>query len=191
MAYDQLPGFLSALRGEHGNAAAALEWTILSATRTDETLGAPWSEIDVERKIWTIPAARMKGATDHRVPLTDRMIEILQKRDRGTKFVFSGKNPSKKLPHEGMLKALKAIRPSTTVHGFRSTFRDWAAEQTSYPGDVIETALAHKVANKVEAAYRRSDLFEKRRRLMADWAAYCERKADPIPATVTRIGAGR
>ena len=172
LPYDQLPKFLSALRGEDGNAAAALEWTILSAARTDETLGAPWQEIDVDRKIWTIPAARMKAASDHRVPLTDRMVEILHALNRETKFVFSGKSPVKKLPHEGMLKVLKAIGPATTVHGFRSTFRDWAAEQTSYPSEVIEMALAHKVANKVEAAYRRGDLFERRRALMADWAAY-------------------
>ena len=113
------------------------------------------------------------------MPLTDRMIEVLEKLDRGTKFVFSGKNPTKKLPHEGMLKVLKAIRPATTVHGFRSTFRDWAAEQTAYPSDVVEMALAHKVASKVEAAYRRGDLFEKRRHLMADWATYCAK-----PSTV-------
>jgi integrase len=132
-----------------------------------------WFEIDAGKKVWTIPAARMKAASDHRVPLTDRAIEILEKLSRGTKFVFSGKNPNKKLPHEGMLKVLKTIEASVTVHGFRSTFRDWAAEQTAHPNEVAEMALAHKISSKVEAAYRRGDLFEKRRQLMADWAAYC------------------
>jgi integrase len=173
MPYDELPAFMARLREQSTRAAAALEWTILSVARTDETLGAPWSEIDVDRKVWTIPAARMKVPSDHRVPLTDRMLEIFEKLPSGTEFVFSGQNPDKKLPHEAMLKALKAIRALTTVHGFRSTFRDWAAEQTAYPNDVVEMALAHKVAGKTEAAYLRSDMFEKRRALMDDWAKFC------------------
>lgn len=115
----------------------------------------------------------MKAAVEHRVPLTDRLLEILENQSRDSKFVFSGKNPNKKLPQEAMLKVLKAIRPGITVHGFRSTFRDWAAERTSYPNHVVEMALAHAIGNKVEASYRRGDLFEKRQRLMADWAAYC------------------
>jgi integrase len=131
MPYDEVPAFMGELRRQSTRAAVALEWTILSVARTDETLGAPWSEIDVDRKVWTVPADRMKVPADHRVPLTDRMIEIFEKLPRGTTFVFSGQDPKKKLPHEAMLKTLKAIRPSTTVHGFRSTFRDWAAEQKS------------------------------------------------------------
>jgi integrase len=181
MPYDELPAFMGELRGKDGNAAAALEWTILSVARTDETLAAGWFEIDVDKKVWTIPAARMKAASDHRVPLTDRAIEILEKLSRGTKFVFSGKNPNKKLPHEGMLKVLKTIEASVTVHGFRSTFRDWAAEQTAFPNEVAEMALAHKISSKVEAAYRRGDLFEKRRALMADWAAYCSSRSGTAP----------
>jgi integrase len=173
MPYDELPAFMTRLREQSTRAAAALEWTILSVARTDETLGAPWAEIDVEKAMWTIPDVRMKVPADHRVPLTKRMLDILEQLPKGTNFVFSGENPKKKLPHEAMLKALKAIRPATTVHGFRSTFRDWAAEQTAYPNDVVEMALAHKVAGKTEAAYLRSDMFEKRRRLMADWATYC------------------
>jgi integrase len=173
MPYDEIPDFMGELRAQPGIAAAALEWTILAAARTDDTLGAAWPEIDFAKKVWTIPSARMKAATDHRVPLTDRMTEILKNQSRGTKFVFSGKNPDKKLPHEAMLKVLKAVRPSVTVHGFRSTFKDWCSEQTGYSNEVSEMALAHKIASKVEGAYRRGDLFEKRQRLMADWAAYC------------------
>ena len=105
--------------------------------------------------------------------LTERMIEILELQSRDTDFVFSGVNPTKKLPHEAMLKTLKAIGASVTVHGFRSTFKDWASEQTAYCNEVSEMALAHKISDAVEAAYRRGDLFEKRRRLMADWEDFC------------------
>ena len=118
-------------------------------------------------------ATRMKAEADHRIPLSDRMLELIGKLDRSTTFVFSGLNPNKKLPHEAMLKVLKAIWPSVTVHGFRSTFKDWASEQTAYSNEVSEMALAHKIHSKVESAYRRGDLFEKRRALMADWTAFC------------------
>jgi integrase len=114
----------------------------------------------------------MKADADHRVPLSDRTLEILAKVPIGGKFVFLSQ-AGKKLPHEAMLKALRAIRPGVTVHGFRSTFRDWAAEQTSYPNEVVEMALAHAIESKVEAAYRRGDLFEKRCRLMGEWAMFC------------------
>ncbi|WP_425904742.1 tyrosine-type recombinase/integrase [Nitrobacter sp. TKz-YC02] len=171
MPYDDLPGFVGKLRKERSIAAAALEWTILAAARTDDTLGFTWSEVDTEKGLWTIPAARMKADADHRVPLSDRMLEILDKLDRGTAFVFSGKTPKKKLAHVAMLKVLKAIQPGFTVHGFRSTFKDWASEQTAYSNEVSEMALAHKIPNAVEAAYRRGDLFDKRRRLMADWSS--------------------
>jgi integrase len=174
MPYDEVPSFMGKLRNEEGTtAAAALEWTNLAAARTDDTLGFTWPEIDTEKKVWTIPAARMKADADHRVPLSDRMLEILGKLDRGSMFVFSGRNPKKKLPHEAMLKVLKAIRASVTVHGFRSSFKDWASEQTVYANEVSEMALAHKIPSKVEGAYRRGDLFEKRRALMHDWAVYC------------------
>jgi integrase len=157
-------------------AARALEWTILSVVRSDNTFALTWEsgELDLEKKIWTIPAARMKAAADHRVPLTDRLVEIISGLSRDTKYVFSGENPKKKLPHEKMLKALKSIRPGFTVHGFRSSFKDWASEQTSYANEVSEIALAHAVGDRVENAYRRTDLFEKRRLLMEDWAAFCE-----------------
>jgi integrase len=183
MPYDELPGFMGKLRAKTGTPAAALEWTILTAVRSDNTFAATWSEIDLEKKVWAIPAQRMKADSDHRVPLTDRMIEILEKLDRGTTFVFAGQNPKKKLPHENMLKLLKALRPGLTVHGFRSTFKDWASEQTAYANEVSEMALAHTVGDKVENAYRRTDLFEKRRRLMADWAQYCA----SVPATSSKV----
>jgi integrase len=173
MPYDEVPGFMGKLRANEAVEARALEWTILAAARSDETFGADPVEIDTGKGVWTISAARMKADADHRVPLTDRMLEILAKLPAGGKFVFPSR-AGKKLPHEAMLKALRAIRPGVTVHGFRSTFRDWAAEQTSYPNEVVEMALAHAIESKVEAAYRRGDLFERRRRLMADWAAFCE-----------------
>jgi integrase len=173
MPYDELPGFMGKLRATTGTPAAALEWTILTAVRSDNTFAATWPEIDLEKKVWVIPAARMKANSDHRVPLTDRMVEILSKMGRATAIIFSGENPKKKLPHEKMLMVLKVLRPGLTVHGFRSTFKDWASEQTAYANEVSEIALAHKVGDKVENAYRRTDLFEKRRALMNDWAAYC------------------
>ncbi|WP_342728865.1 integrase arm-type DNA-binding domain-containing protein [Bradyrhizobium sp. B097] len=175
MPYAELPAFMAELRQDETVAARALEWTILSAVRSDNTFGLTWEagEVDAAKKCWTIPAERMKADADHRVPLTDRMLEILSGLSRDTKYVFSGENPKKKLPHEKMLKALKAIRPGLTVHGFRSTFKDWASEQTAYANEVSEMALAHAVGDKVENAYRRTDLFDKRRLLMEDWATYC------------------
>jgi integrase len=174
MPYGELPGFMRELQTKTAVGARALEWTVLAASRSDETRGALWSEIDIEKRIWTIPASRMKVDADHRVPLTERMLEILSSQPHNGALVFPGQGGSKKLSISSMWYLLRSIRSSSeTVHGFRSSFRDWAAEQTSYPSDVIEMALAHTITNKVEAAYRRSDLFEKRRGLMADWAAYC------------------
>ena len=175
MPYAELPAFMAELRELKTTAAAALEWTILSAVRSDNTFALTWEsgEIDLDKKVWTIPAERMKTDADHRVPLTYRMIEIVSGLSRETKYIFSGESPKKKLPHEKMLKALKSIRPGFTVHGFRSTFKDWASEQTAYANEVSEMALAHTVGDKVENAYRRTDLFEKRRLLMEDWAKFC------------------
>jgi integrase len=176
MPYTEVPGFICELRTKTAVGARALEWTILAAVRSEEALGAEWREIDAEKGIWTIPAARMKADADHRVPLTDRMIDILESVPRNGEYVFPGHNSSKRASGAVMWHLLRGIRSSSeTVHGFRSSFRDWAAEQTHYPSDVIEMALAHTIANKVEAAYRRGDLFEKRRQLMADWATFCGR----------------
>jgi integrase len=177
MPSGELPGFIRALRAEQGSAARALEFLILTAARTGEVAGATWSEIYTETAAWNIPAARMKGGREHRVPLCESAITILSglKAAAGSDgFIFSARKKAKPLPQRAMRTLLERMREGATVHGFRSTFRDWAAEQTSFASDVIEMALAHTVANKVEAAYRRSDLFEKRRALMREWGAFCE-----------------
>ena len=176
LPFAELPAFMAALREREGGVGPrALEFTILTAARTGETLGARWTEIDIEQKTWKIPADRMKASREHRVPLSDRAIEILQSMPRETNnpFVFIGSRRGG-LSNMAMAAVLKRMkRTDITVHGFRSTFRDWAAERTNYQNQIVEMALAHVVGNKVEAAYRRGDLFNKRRRLMTDWARYC------------------
>jgi integrase len=170
LPYTDVPAFMADLRARNSLSARALEFTALTAVRTGETIGATWDEIDFAAKAWTIPAARMKAAKPHRVPLSDRAAEILAALPREGEHIFP-------LSNMAMLELLRGMRPGTTVHGFRSSFRDWAAERTSYPNHVAEAALAHTINDKVEKAYRRGDLFEKRRRLMADWAAWCARPA--------------
>ena len=131
--------------------------------------------IDIALRLWTIPAARMKSSREHRVPLCNRALEILGERRREGEFVFAGRKAGSPLSNMSMLELMRDMRgKGATVHGFRSTFRDWAAEQTSYPNELCEIALAHVVSDKTEAAYRRGDMMEKRRRLMEDWAAYCQ-----------------
>jgi integrase len=172
--YRELPAFMVALSGREGVAARALELTVLNAARTGEVIGATWDEIDLVAKVWTVPADRIKGGKEHRVPLSDRAVEILQAlpREENNNFVFIGA-AGRGLSNMAMASVLARMQATEiTVHGFRSTFRDWAAERTSYPNHVVEMALAHVVGNKVEAAYRRGDLFDKRRRLMADWARH-------------------
>jgi integrase len=183
LAFDDLPEFMVALRQRDGVAARALEFTILTAARTGEAIGATWKEIDLTEKVWTVPAGRIKGGREHRVPLSDRVREILGElpREKNNPFVFIG--PRKDgLSNMAIASVLSRMdRGDITVHGFRSTFRDWAAERTNYPNHVVEMALAHVVGDKVEAAYRRGDLFAKRVRLMADWARFCT----TAPAQVT------
>ena len=176
MPYDQLPPFIAALQTETVKGAAPLEWAILTAARSEEVLGAEWSEIDIGKRVWTIPSVRMKAEADHRIPITDRMMNILEAQPRAGRFIFAGQRPDKKLSAAVMWQLLQTMRPaaSYTVHGFRASFRDWAAEQTEYANHVVEMALAHTIGSAVEAAYRRSDLFDKRRALMADWARFCE-----------------
>jgi integrase len=174
--YRDMPALMAALRAKHGVSARALEFTILGAARTGEVICAKWDEIDLDAKLWAVPAARMKAGREHRVPLTDRALAILEALPREDEYVFPGARQGRPLAHTALLVLLQGMRgKGATVHGFRSTFRDWAAEQTAYPHEMCEIALAHAVGNKVEAAYRRGDLMEKRRHLMADWAAYCER----------------
>jgi len=172
LPYRDVPAFMAELRDRDSISARALEWTILTAARTGDTIGATWSEIDVKAKTWTIPGTRMKGRKgadkrDHVVPLSDRCLEILGELPRVDDGLFP-------LSGMAMLELLRGMRPGLTVHGFRSTFRDWVGDTTSYPNEMAELALAHMVSDEVEAAYRRSDMLEKRRRMMRDWARFSE-----------------
>jgi integrase len=173
LPYAEIQAFLADLRAREGVSARALEFAILTAARTGETVNARWSEIDVTAKHWTIPAERMKAGSAHRVPLSARALEILEGLPREGDFVFIGDRAERPLSNMAMLKLLERMGQELTVHGFRSTFRDWCAERTAYPRDVAEMALAHTIKNQTEAAYRRGELFEKRRRLMSDWSKYC------------------
>jgi len=175
MKYSALPEFVKDLRTRSSISALALEFTILTAARTGEVIGARWDEIDLAEKVWTVPADRMKAGRAHRVPLCERAIAILEKLSatRAGDFIFTGHREGRPLSNMAMLELLRGMEDGLTVHGFRSTFRDWAAETTGHPNHVVEMALAHTIGDKVEAAYRRGDLFEKRRALMQDWASYC------------------
>jgi integrase len=174
MPYKQLPAFVSELKTTRSSISAkALLLTILSATRTSETLNATWNEFDFDQNIWTIPASRTKTKQEHRIPLTDEMINLLESAPRLNKFVFAGKIRNKPLSNLAMLMLLRKMGYGEfTVHGFRSTFRDWAADTTTFQRELAEAALAHKLENKVEAAYQRSDMLEKRRALMKSWNQY-------------------
>jgi integrase len=186
LRYAELPDFISKLRAQEGVAARALEFTILTAARTGDTIGAVWDEFNASGRLWTVPAERMKARREHRVPLSGRALAILRDaestRTPGADYVFPGGKAGKPLSNMAMTEVLRRMgRGDITVHGFRSTFRDWAAERTNFPSEVVEMALAHAVGDKVEAAYRRGDLFEKRRRLMAEWTSYCN-----TPTAATR-----
>ena len=173
LPYETLPAFAAELRNRTATAALALEFVILTATRTTEVLGATWAEVDTDRAIWTIPGSRMKAGREHRIPLSARAIEILSETKAMGKVSLFPADKGGKLSGMAMTMLLRRMKQDCTVHGFRSSFRDWAAESTGYAHEVCEMALAHAIGNKAEAAYRRGDMFEKRRRLMADWAAYC------------------
>ncbi|HCH71165.1 MAG TPA: integrase [Ochrobactrum sp.] len=176
MAYTDLPSFMPRLRKVSGIAARALEFTILTAVRTSEAIGATDAEFDLVEKVWTIPAERMKADRPHRVPLSDRAVEILQSTpmEARSPYVFPGAKRGKPLSNMAMLEVLRGMdgTEGLTVHGFRSTFRDWAAERSSFPREIAEAALAHTVRDKTEAAYQRGDMLEKRRRLMSAWASF-------------------
>jgi integrase len=176
MHYMDIPTFMANLRARQSIAALALEFAILTAARSGEVLGARWEEFDLDLGVWTVPAGRMKGARQHRVPLSPpalRVLESMQKCRNGD-FVFPSQKPNTSLSVMAMQMVLRRMRiEDATVHGFRSAFRDWAAECTNYPNEVCEAALAHAIENKAEAAYRRGDLFDKRRKLMETWAGYC------------------
>ena len=176
MPYDEVAAFIAALSRQAGLAAYALQLTILTATRTNEVLNATWGEFDFKNKVWVIPAERMKMKREHRVPLTEPALKLLKQLQEAktSDYVFPG-NRGKPLSNTAMLMLLRRMeRNDITVHGFRSSFRDWCAEQTNFAREVSEAALAHAIGDKVEAAYRRSDLFDKRRLLMNEWARYCQ-----------------
>jgi integrase len=164
------------LRREETVVARAFEFCILNATRTNETMGMRWNEYDEQAQLWTVPGARMKAGRAHRIPLAQRSQRILTEMQeiRTSDFVFPGGKQERPLSPMAFLMLLRRLdRSDVTAHGFRSTFRDWAAERTDFPNEVVEMALAHTIGNKVEAAYRRGDLFDKRRQLAESWAAFC------------------
>jgi integrase len=189
LPFDALPEFMTRLGGQDGTAARALAFTILTAARTGEVIGAKWDEIDFAARVWTIPADRMKAGKEHRAPLATAAIAILEQAAarRENDFVFPG-GRGRGLSNMAFLALLRRMkRDDLTTHGFRSTFRDWAAERTGVPREVAEQALAHALSDKVEAAYRRSDLFEKRRKLMESWARFCSTPATEKRGVVTPL----
>jgi integrase len=178
--FNELPSFMETLREDRSSAAPALEFLILAAARVGEVVGMRWEEVDLDRATWTVPAAKMKAGREQVVPLSKRAIEILhQQSQNDVPFPVSGRT---------LAWLLKDLGRSETVHGFRSTFRDWAAERTNHPNHVVEMALAHTIPNAAEAAYRRGNLLEKRARLMADWAEFCART--PIAPAVIAFRRG-
>jgi integrase len=175
LPYPEVPALTARLQRSGSVSALCLEFTILTAARSGEAMGARWGEIGLDRGIWTVPKERMKAGREHRVPLSSRAREILVQMGeiRDGELVFPGQRRGRPLSTMALEMVMRRMRVDATVHGFRSAFRDWAAEMTSAPREVAEAALAHTLENKVEAAYRRTDLFEKRRALMEQWAQYC------------------
>ena len=191
LPYQRMSVFMTALRARAGSGARALEFAVLTAARSGEVRGATWSEVDLGSGLWTIPATRMKAGRAHRVPLSSAALKLLKAQLAGTEgtptpddYIFPGARAGRPLSDMSVTAHLRGMNEqgqdfvdaagqTVTAHGFRSSFRDWAAEQTHYPAEMAEMALAHTVGSKVEAAYRRGDMFEKRRQMMADWAAWC------------------
>lgn len=207
LPYAQIGNFMADLQRREGIGARALEFAILTAARSGEVRGAKWSEIDLKEKVWTIPAERMKAKREHRVPLTAGALKLLEALPllENSPHIFPSSKPGVKLSDMTLTATIRRINAERkangdkawtdrdgneiTVHGFRSTFRDWAAERTNYPSEMAEMALAHTISNAVEAAYRRGDMFEKRRRMMADWARYCEMNAKNDGVVIAMKGA--
>jgi hypothetical protein len=174
LPYGKMFAFMRDLIKRPGSGARALEFTILTAARTGETIGARPGEFDLSNRIWIVPGDRMKAGVEHRVPLSSRAIELLDGLEQSGDYVFPSENPKRPLSNMTMLAVLKRMkRTDLTTHGFRSTFRDWAAETTDFPNEIVEMALAHTIGDKSEAAYRRGDMLERRRALMAAWETYC------------------
>ncbi len=173
LPYKEIASFMAELQKRDGNAARGLEFQILTAARPGEVYEMTWEEIDLQNKIWIVPAERMKAKREHRVPLSDRAVKLLENlpREKDSPYVFNGHKKGRPLSNAAFSQLMKRMGMcDITAHGFRSTFRDWAAEQTSFPHEICEMALAHTIKNKAEAAYRRGDLLEKRRELMEAWA---------------------
>lgn len=191
MDYADVPAFIAELRERQAMAAMALEFAISTAARSGEVLGARWNEIDLEAKVWTVPATRMKAGREHRVPLSTRALAILEKLAEAkiSDFVFAGQRPGKPLSGMALEMVLRRMKiEGVTVHGFRSAFRDWAGEETHFPREIAEAALAHVAGDATERAYRRGDALEKRRGLMEAWANFWEPKAGSNVLSMTRPG---
>lgn len=178
----EMPYFFKALKCREGNAARALEFLTLTASRSGEVRGMHWEEVDLAKKIWTVPAERMKAKREHRVPLSKAAIQLLQAQLSLKKgeLVFPGSKPTKQLSDMSLIAVMRRMEVDAVPHGLRSSFRDWVAEESIYPNEVAEMALAHAVPNAVEAAYRRGDLFEKRQAMMEDWAKYLGRTSSQM-----------
>jgi integrase len=173
LPYAEIADFMAKLRQQEGVAPRALEFAILTASRAGEALGARWSEINLAERLWIVPGERMKSGREHRVPLSDAALAILGPQGAPAEFVFPGGKVGQPLTSMALLKVPARMGYPVTVHGFRSTFRDWCAERTNFPSEMAEMALAHTVNDRVEAAYRRGDMFDRRREMMATWAQFC------------------
>jgi integrase len=183
LRYEMMPEFMEALRKRQARSigAIALEWTILTACRSGETLGMQWSEIDLDKQTWTIPAQRMKGGREHVIPLCDRAMEILNLQKQyssGSRYVFTGTNQTR-MADVSMRSVLSCVKVKTSVHGFRSTFRDWAGDLTHFQREHVEACLAHQVGSDVERAYRRQTALQKRREILTAWCDYCGGELQP------------
>jgi integrase len=194
LPWPEIGDFMLALQDQQGVGARALQFAILTAARSGEVRGARWSEINRSTTTWLVPAARMKGTREHRIPLSEAALDVLRHMaevrvsNDSDALVFLGRDAGRPLSDMSLTAVLRRMRlGELTAHGFRSSFRDWAAETTAYPTELVEMALAHAVSNKVEAAYRRGDLFDKRRRLMGDWAVYCSTPGNPETARVVSL----
>ncbi|MBS0212071.1 MAG: integrase arm-type DNA-binding domain-containing protein [Proteobacteria bacterium] len=194
MPYAEVPDFMAMLASKDSIASRALRFQILTASRSREAAGTHWAEIDLQRKVWTTPAERMKAGRDHRVPLSHEAVKLLQSMPGAhTGYVFPGGKPNRPITIAATLKVVKDAYSGLTAHGFRSSFRDWCAERTSYAREVAEAALAHAIKDQTEAAYNRTDLLEKRARMMADWGRFCctpIKSADKV-TPIRRVAASR
>jgi integrase len=189
MAFGDVPAFMPRLRERETWGRLALEAAILTAARSGEVRGATWEEIDLDNALWTVPAERMKAGKPHVVPLSEAALRVFKRAQElraGSNYVFAGNSPKHPMSDMTLMKVLRDMGEGCTAHGFRSTFRDWVSEQTNFPGEIAEAALAHAIQNKTEAAYRRGDLLEKRRKLMEAWGSYC----DGARGNVVRLAAG-